>query len=91
MKPTKKVPKMPQLPQEVIDMIAFYLPFEKAVAISEHMKEKLGEKPDWKIYADEGNLFGIKWMHYHELGGCRRDTMDYAAGICCRERPLGFS
>ena len=68
---------LPRLPQELIDRIAYYLPFEKAIAISEYMKERLGEKADWKLYSKEGNLFGIKWMHYHEQLGDM--DLDYAA------------
>ena len=57
---------LPHLPQEIIDTIAFYLPFEQAVGVSEYMKEKLGQRPSWYDYINNGNLFSIKWIHYHE-------------------------
>ena len=69
----------PHLPQEVIDRIAYYLPFEKAVEVSKYMKEKLGDKADWFEYAKEGNVFGLQWMNYHGLGVCSDWAMDYAA------------
>ena len=64
----------PQLPQEIIDRIAFYLPYELAIGISEYMKSRLGDLK-WQSIAEKGNLFGIKWMHYHEY---EMDTWPYS-------------
>ncbi len=47
---------LPRLPQEIIDRIAFYLPYEKAVGISKHTKEKLTDRVEVETYALRGNL-----------------------------------
>jgi hypothetical protein len=31
------------------------------------------------LFANNGNLFRLKWMHFHEKGGCSPDAMDYTA------------
>jgi hypothetical protein len=43
------------------------LPFEKVVAISERMKKALGSEDCWYSIVKNGNLLGIKWLHYHEF------------------------
>ena len=69
-------------PEEIIDKIAYYLPFETAIELSPYLKNKLGTKLPWavwRLYAQSGNLFGIKWLHYHEVEGCTTRAMDLAA------------
>ena len=66
------------LPQELIDKIAFYLPYEKAIGISEHLRIALGKKLDSEEYAKSGNLVAIQWMYYHKFDLCS-SVMDNAA------------
>jgi hypothetical protein len=70
------------LPLEIIDHIAYYLPFDKGIGISQYLKKKLGikiSKRPWREFAKDGNLFGLEWMQFHELGGCSTDAMHWAS------------
>jgi hypothetical protein len=33
----------------------------------------------WVGFVGSGNLFGISWLHYHDIGGCVGSHMDWAA------------
>ena len=74
--------KLAMFAQEIIDRIAYYLPFETAIELSPYLKRKLGTELNrtvWREYAESGNLFGIQWLHFHEVGGCETNAMDFAA------------
>jgi hypothetical protein len=53
--------KMPShLPQELLDKIAFYLPYEKGISISKYLEKRLGRAPidhSWKV-KEQGNFLG---------------------------------
>jgi hypothetical protein len=73
-----------QLPQELIDIIAFYVPYEIALKITTiFVLQKLGRNPShyyssWSNFAKKGNLYGIEWLHYHDIEGCSEKVMDLA-------------
>jgi hypothetical protein len=78
-----------RLPTEIVDQIAYYLPFEKGTEVSLYLNKKLNDtfgingsflqnKP-WNLFANCGNLFRLKWMHFHEVEECTKDAMNNAA------------
>jgi hypothetical protein len=75
---------MPRLPQDILDEIALYLPYEKVIALSPFIKSRLGEQREeqsvesrWDMYVKEGNIVAVKWMYRH-YPICR-GLLDYAA------------
>ena len=58
------------LPPEILDKIALYLPYEKAVSISPFAKSKLGDISNpfklWRMYITEGNLYAAKWFYFNK-------------------------
>jgi hypothetical protein len=80
------------VPKEIVDCIAFYLPYEKGIELSPYLKAKLNDIDAkelgvttslpynlWILFACHGNLFRLKWMHFHEIEGCSTDTMNTTA------------
>jgi hypothetical protein len=70
-----------QLPQELLDKIAFYLPFEKGISISVYLEKMLGKAPtehSW-VVEEQGNILGICWLHYHGIYRNVEKAMDDAA------------
>jgi hypothetical protein len=69
------------LPQELLDNIAFYLPYEKGISISKYLEKRLGKAAtdhSWKV-KEQGNLLGISWLHYHGIDGNVQSAFDWAA------------
>jgi hypothetical protein len=80
-----------RLPPEIVDQIAYYLPYEKGIGLSHYLEKKLNDtfgrdkvllhpKNAWTLFAHYGNLFRIKWMHFHVKEGCSVEAMNFAAG-----------
>jgi hypothetical protein len=73
-----------RLPPELIDQIAFNLPFNYGIELSAFLKYKLKEysgNNSWKKSAHDGNLFGLEWMHFHKIKGCSIHAMNVAAEL----------
>ena len=74
---------MQKLPQEILDAIAMYLPYRKAISISPFMKGKLEVHHNetaaslWDIYIEQGNLIAVKWMYLHHP--LCKGALDFAA------------
>jgi hypothetical protein len=77
------------LPQEIMDQIAYYLPYLKGIEISPYLYKKLNHNfgsDDWLIgnnlwnmVANNGNLFRLEWMHFQTVEGCTFFAMNCAA------------
>jgi hypothetical protein len=75
------------LPPEIVDQIAYYLPYEKGTELSLYLNKKLNgifgrdgtSRQTLGQFAYCGNLFRLQWMHFHENQGCTTDILDCAA------------
>jgi hypothetical protein len=75
----------PTIPQNIIDKIAFYLPYKKAIRISPILKKKLGarlevDENSWNVFARNGNIFGLDWLHFHYIKTYTNNAMNFADG-----------
>jgi hypothetical protein len=79
----------PLLAQELVDQIAYYLPYEKGTELSLYLNKKLNDTFGinkafyqnnlWEIIANFGNLFRLEWIHFHAIEGCTTKAMNSAA------------
>ena len=78
---------MPQtLPQELLDVIALYVPFRAAYAVSRHVALTKHEDFDFDVLTQEwtkainsGDLDQIQWLVKHDVQGRTLDTNNRAA------------